>query len=57
MATLDRIEPTFTAWTPSASGIGIIEDDEYIGRHRKREARRTLRSVLGVFYVGRHRRR
>ena len=54
MATLDRIEPAYTAWTPSASGLGLI-DDEYVGRHRKPGERR--RSVFAIFYVGRHRTR
>jgi len=53
LATLDRIE-TFTPWTPSASGIGVI-DDEYIGKHRKPGAQR--RSLLRYFYIGRHRSR
>jgi hypothetical protein len=54
MATLDRIEPAYTAWTPSASGLGVIDDEEYVGKHRKPGNRR--RSIFAMFYVGRHRR-
>jgi hypothetical protein len=54
LATLDRIEPAYTAWTPSASGIGVIEDDEYIGRHRKPGVRRL--AIFSLFYTARHRR-
>ena len=57
MATLDRLEPAYTAWTPSASGIGIIEDEEYVGKHRKPGVRRSFGAFIGMFYVGRHRRR
>ena len=53
MATLDRIEPAFTAWTPSASGIGVIEDEDYVGKHRKPGVRRI--SIFRMFYLGRHR--
>jgi hypothetical protein len=53
MATLDRIEPAYTPWLPSAAGIGV-QDDEYVGKHRKPGARRL--SMLAVFYTGKHRR-
>jgi len=52
MATLERIEPTYTAWAPSAAGL-VTEDDEYVGKHRK-PGMRTL-SVLRMFYSGKHR--
>ena len=52
MATLDRIEPGYTPWTPSSAGIGIAEE-EYVGRHR-RVARRMF-SLRRLFYVARHR--
>jgi hypothetical protein len=54
MTTLDRIDPAYTPWTPSAAGIGL-EDDDYVGRHRKPGARRL--SMLAMFYSGKHRRR
>lgn len=52
MATLDRIEPAYTPWTPSAAGLGT--DSEYVGRHRKAALRRM--SLRAMFYIGRHRR-
>jgi hypothetical protein len=51
VATLDRIEPAYTPWSPVAAGLGVI--DTYVGRHRRRGERR--RSPLALFYVGRHR--
>jgi hypothetical protein len=54
MATLDRIEPAYTPWTPSAAGIAI-EDEEYVGRHRRPSIRRL--SMFAMFYSGKHRRR
>ncbi len=54
MAILDRIEPAFTAWTPSAAGIGV-DDDEYTGRHRT-PTRRSF-SLHRMFYAARHRKR
>jgi hypothetical protein len=54
MATLDRIEQTYTPWTPSAAGIGIV-DEEYVGKHRKPGMRRL--SMLAMFYSAKHRRR
>jgi hypothetical protein len=57
MATLDRIEPAFVAWTPSVSGLGVTDDvaEEYVGRHRRPSPRRSL--FRGLFYAARHRRR
>ena len=55
MATLDRIEPAFTPWTPSASGLGVAEDDDYVGRHRKLTGR--VFSLRRLFYAARHRTR
>jgi hypothetical protein len=53
MATLDRIEPAYTAWTPTASGI-VTEDEEYIGRHRRPTRGRGF-SLHKMFYTARHR--
>ncbi len=54
MATIDRIQPAFTTWTPSAAGLAT-EDEVYTGRHRK-PGRRSL-SMLQMFYRPRHRAR
>jgi hypothetical protein len=54
MATLDRIEPAFTPWTPSTAGL-VTEAEEYTGRHR-RAGGRTL-SLVRMFYSPRHRSR
>jgi hypothetical protein len=53
MATLDRIEPAYTPWTPSAAGL-VTEEDAYTGRHRK-PGGRTM-SLMRLFYLPRHRR-
>jgi hypothetical protein len=53
MATLDRIEPAFTPWTPSAAGLAT-DEDVYVGRHR-RPGRRF--SLTHFFYSARHRAR
>jgi hypothetical protein len=53
MTTLDRIDPGLTVWTPSASGVGAVEEEEYTGRHRKPGAAR--RSIFRMLYMGRHR--
>lgn len=53
MATLDRIEPAYTPWTPSAAGLAT-EDEEYVGKHRKPGIRRL--SMFAMFYAGKHRR-
>jgi hypothetical protein len=54
MATLDRIEPAYTPWTPSAAGLAT-EDEAYVGKHRKPGVRRV--SILAMFYTPKHRRR
>jgi hypothetical protein len=54
MATLDRIEPAFTPWTPSTAGL-VTEDEDYTGRHRKPGGRSL--ALLRMFYSPRHRRR
>lgn len=53
MATLDRIEPAYTPWLPSAAGIGI-EEEGYVGKHRKPGVRRL--SMMAMRYTGKHRR-
>jgi hypothetical protein len=53
MATLDRIEPAYTPWTPSTAGLAT--EEEYVGKHRKPGPR--LVSILRMFYAGRHRAR
>jgi hypothetical protein len=52
LATLDRIEPAYKAWTPSAAGL-VTEGEAYLGKHRRSGLRRL--SVLSMFYTGRHR--
>jgi hypothetical protein len=54
MATLDRIEPAYRPWTPSAAGL-VIEDEEYVGRHRKPGIRGL--AFFRMFYKPRHRAR
>jgi hypothetical protein len=54
LATLDRIEPAYTVWTPSAAGIGVLDDEDYVGKHRKPGVRRL--AIFRLFYTGRHRR-
>lgn len=53
MATLDRIDPVYTPWSPSASGMATEEDDDYIGRHRNPRMRRM--SLTAMFYSPKHR--
>ncbi len=53
MATVDRIEPAYTPWTPSTSGLGITDDEIYQGRHRKPGAKSF--SWRRMFYTARHR--
>jgi hypothetical protein len=57
MATIHRIEPAYTPWSPSASGFAIADahTDTYVGRHRRPETRRVL-SLLRMFHRARHRR-
>jgi hypothetical protein len=57
MATIDRIEPAYTPWSPSTSGFRTADEaakGAYVGKHR-RPGTRGL-NVLRMFYVGRHRR-
>jgi hypothetical protein len=54
MATLDRIEPAYTPWTPSSAGLVTEDDEEYVGKHRRSGIRRL--SMFAMFYTGRHRR-
>ena len=59
MATIDRIEPAYTPWSPARSGFGeTVPTDEtaedYVGRHRRFGVRGL--NVLRMFYVGKHRR-
>ena len=54
MATVDRLEPGYVPWSPSASGF-VTEDEVYAGRHR---APGSVRFALRrLFYVARHVRR
>ena len=57
MATIQRVEPVYTAWAPSTSGFGeaATDTEEYIGRHR-RPGLRGL-ALFAMLYRGRHRRR
>lgn len=52
MAVLDRIDPAYTAWTPSAAGIAT-EEETYEGRHRRGGIKRL--SLTAMFYSARHR--
>lgn len=52
MATLQRIEPAYTTWTPSAAGL--VTDEEYAGRHRRPTGVRVF-SLHRMFYTARHR--
>jgi hypothetical protein len=52
VAILQRVEPAYTPWTPSAAGLAT--EEEYVGRHRKPGLRRL--AVLSMFYTGAHRR-
>ena len=54
MATVQRIEPAYTAWTPSAAGLITDADEDYIGRHRKPTGRRGF-SFHRMLYTARHR--
>lgn len=59
MATLDRIEPAFTPWTPTTGGMAtddVLDDEGYVGRHRKPDATRMF-SLRRLFHVARHRAR
>jgi hypothetical protein len=54
MATLERIEPAYTPWTPSSAGL-VTDDEDYIGRHRKPGSRGF--SLTRMFYTAKHRAR
>lgn len=54
MATIDRIDTGYTAWTPSNAGI-VTEDDTYIGRHRRPATAGRTFSLHRLFYTARHR--
>lgn len=54
MATVDRIDTGYTAWTPSSADIAI-EDESYAGRHRKPDTGRIF-SFHRMLYAARHRR-
>ncbi len=54
MATIDRIEPAYKAWSPSATGFEAAGEEEYVGRHRRPGARGL--GLLRMFYTGKHRR-
>ena len=51
MATLDRIEPAYTPWTPAAAEF-VTDDRDYVGRHRRRGIRGL--GLLRMFYKPRH---
>ena len=51
MATLDRIEPAYRPWTPSAAGLAT--EGDYVGKHRK-PGMRSL-SLFRMFYAPKHR--
>lgn len=55
MATIDRIEPAYAPWSPSASGFTAADEDSYTGRHRQASGR--VFSVRRLFHTARHRRR
>jgi hypothetical protein len=56
MATIDRIEPAYTAWSPSSSGFTSTQGatEGYAGKHRRDGLRRL--AILRMFYAGKHRR-
>ncbi len=56
MATIDRIDTGYTAWTPSAAGI-TTEDETYIGRHRRPGTSGKSFSLGRMFHTARHRAR
>jgi len=57
VATLDRIEPAYRAWNPSASGFAVPDEvaDTYVGKHRRPGGRGF--ALHRMFYTGRHRAR
>jgi hypothetical protein len=58
MTTADRVDPIgYRSWSLSgtaAAPSAVVDTGEYVGRHRKPEARRIL-SLSRMFYTGRHR--
>jgi hypothetical protein len=56
MATIDRIDTGYTAWTPSTAGIAT-EDDTYVGRHRRPGTGARTFSLHRMFRTARHRSR
>ena len=56
MATIDRIEPAYTPWSPSSSGFTARDEaaEGYVGRHRRPGARGL--GLMRMFYAGKHRR-
>ena len=54
MATLQRIEPAYSTWTPSAAGL-VTDEEDYAGRHRRPSSRGF--SLHRMFYIARHRTR
>ena len=55
MATIDRIDTGYTAWTPSSAGI-TTEDETYVGRHRRPGTSTKSFSLHRMFHAARHRR-
>ena len=56
MATIDRIDTGYTAWTPSTAGL-TTEDDSYIGRHRRPGTASRTFSLHRMLHTARHRAR
>ena len=54
MATIDRIDTGFSAWTPSTAGIAT-EDETYVGRHRRPSTAAKIFSLHRLLYAARHR--
>lgn len=54
MATIERVEPAYVPWSPSASGFAT--DEAYVGKHRA-PVRAMRFAVRKLFYVARHARR
>jgi hypothetical protein len=58
MATIDRIEPAYTPWSPSSTAFGSTTDEateSYTGKHRRPGNARGF-SFHRMFYSARHRR-
>ena len=56
MATIDRIDTGYAAWTPSSAGIAT-DDETYVGRHRRPSTSAKTFSLHRMFYAARHRSR